>query len=290
MIDVGVQFWPSDRTISVPDLARALEERGFASLWVSEHTHAPISRNTPWPKNPAEPLPMPYMRMHDPLIALAAAAVVTERLTVATGILLAAQRDPIITAKEVASIDHLSGGRFIFGVGYGWDFDELRSHGVDPARRKDVLRENVEVMRELWSHEVASHSGEFYELTPSWQWPKPLQRPGPPVVVGAGKAAFREIAAWSDGWVAGHHAGTLTEELPLLRQRIEEAGRKTSDVAIHSIFADPFADDVSETIDAYEEAGAASVILFAPPWVYPEVETPDGAMRILDRLALQIRT
>ncbi|MCU1513920.1 MAG: putative oxidoreductase, partial [Microbacteriaceae bacterium] len=168
-MDIGVLYWPSDRTVSVPDLARALEVRGFSGLWVSEHTHIPASRKTRWPVNPGSELPSSYLRMHDPLIALAAAATVTETLTLGTSICLLAQRDPIVTAKQVASIDHLSNGRVKFGVGYGWNLEEVRNHGIAPSDRRDVLRENVEVMRQLWTMDVAEYAGEHVTLAPSWQ-------------------------------------------------------------------------------------------------------------------------
>jgi probable F420-dependent oxidoreductase len=218
--------------------------------------------------------------MHDPLVTLAAAAAFTSKLTLGTAVSLLAQRDPIITAKEVASIDHISDGRLVLGIGYGWNLEQLRNHGVDPARRKDVLREKVEAMKQLWSEDVASHSGEFVNFTPSWSWPKPVQKPHPPIMVGAGPSLFREIAAWSDGWIGRHQSSLLSKDIPLLRRRVQEAGRDEGEVPIHVIHTEPSA----EILDAYQAAGVDGVICFPPPWLDESLGHTKGVLLKLDEL------
>src|SRR5437763_13222789 len=219
----GVTIFATDRSIEPRDLAVSLQERGFDSMWVPEHTHIPTSRRTPYP-NGGE-LPDEYRRCHDAFVALAAAAVAAPGLRVGTAILLVAQRDPVVTAKSVASLDHVSGGRVTLGIGFGWNEDEMEDHGVDYCRRRDRGREHVLTMRRLWEDEVASFDGEFVHLPPSWQWPKPVQRPLPVLVGGAaGPKLFNHIAEYAQGWIPIRGRG-LSETVPELRARLGGGGR-----------------------------------------------------------------
>lgn len=224
-------MFATDHTIGPRELAVAAEERGFSSLWVPEHTHIPTSRRTPAPAG--DPLAEEYKRTLDPFVALAMAAAVTTRLRIGTGIALAAQRDPIVTAKAVATLDHLSGGRFSFGIGFGWNVEELADHGVGKSERRDVVRERVLTMQRLWQDDEASFSGEYVHLSPSWAWPKPVQRPWPPVLLGgaAGPILFRHIAEYGDGWIPIGGAG-LGSGLADLRHACEEAGRDFHDLQV----------------------------------------------------------
>lgn len=206
---LGIQIFATDETPPITELARVVEERGFESLWVTEHTHIPASRATPFrpdvpiPGGPETiPLPDMYRRTLDPFVSLAAAAAVTTTLKLGTGICLVTQRDPIITAKEVASLDVVSGGRVIFGVGAGWLREEIADHGTDPRVRMRVMRERVEAMKALWTQEEASYEGEFVSFERAWQWPKPVQSPHPPVLVGGGGPTVEDrVLAFGDGWM-----------------------------------------------------------------------------------------
>ena len=213
-MDIGVLIFPTDQTIDPVELAREAEARGFESLWFPEHSHIPTSRVTPWGGSEgAPPLPEFYWRTHDPFVSLAACAAVTSDIKVATGICLVAQRDPIHTAKEVASLDRISKGRFLFGVGYGWNKEEMAHHGTVYTERRDMLRENVLAMRKLWTEDEASFDGEHVQFSPSWSWPKPTQTAGvnggPPVIMGgdAGPKTAAHIAEFCDGWmpIGGRH-------------------------------------------------------------------------------------
>ncbi len=272
---IGATIFPTDETIGIIELARALEDRGFDSLWVPEHTHIPLSRETPWPMVDGE-LPRYYKRSLDPFVAMAAAVSVTSRLRVATGVCLVNQHDPIGLAKQVASVDHLSGGRLLaFGVGYGWNVDEMRGHGIDPARKRTLLREKVELMKALWTEEEASYSGTMVSLAPSWQWPKPVQQPHPPIMIGGGKAVLAEVVRWADGWAP------IEGPMPVLKLKVrmaamaEEVGRDPSTIAVHVSYATP----THENLDTYVDAGIDGVA-FQLPAAGAEVVLP-----LLDRLA-----
>src|ERR671936_1276605 len=182
----GVAMFPTDYSMEPAELARMAEERGFESLFFPEHTHIPASRRTPYP--PGGELPDEYSHTLDPFVALTAAAAATERLRIGTGICLVVERDPIVTAKEVASLDRLSGGRFLFGVGAGWNREEMANHGTDPRRRHELMRERVEAMKAIWTEDEASYHGRYVDFDRIWAWPKPLQRPHPPVIVGGNGA------------------------------------------------------------------------------------------------------
>ena len=207
---IGLLIFPTDQTIDPLELAREADERGFESLWFPEHSHIPTSRITPWGGNEgAPPLPDFYWRSHDPFVALSACAAVTTNLKLATGICLVAQRDPIHTAKEVASLDRISGGRFLFGIGYGWNKEEMAHHGTAYGERRAILRENILAMKELWANDQASFEGEHVSISSSWAWPKPTQQPHPPIILGgnAGPRTAKDIAEFCDGWmpIGGRH-------------------------------------------------------------------------------------
>jgi probable F420-dependent oxidoreductase len=226
----GITMFATDVSIDVVELAREAEARGLQSLWLPEHTHIPVSRRTPTPTGDAE-LAEEYRRCLDPLVALAAAASATRTLRLGTGILLAAQREPIVTAKAVATLDHLSGGRAALGVGFGWNEDELEHHGVSMPERRAVAREVVLAMQALWADDEASFAGAHVRFSPSWSWPKPVQagpdgRPRVPVLHGGapGPKLFAHIAEYGDGWIPIGGAG-LTDAIPRLRTLVGEAGR-----------------------------------------------------------------
>ncbi|MGK2949012.1 MAG: LLM class F420-dependent oxidoreductase [Acidimicrobiales bacterium] len=233
----GITMFATDVSMDVVELAREAEARGLHSLWLPEHTHIPVSRRTPAPTGDAE-LAEEYKRCLDPLVALGAAASATTSLRLGTGILLAAQRDPIVTAKAVATLDHLSGGRAALGVGFGWNEEELEHHGVTMPERRAVARERLLAMQALWADDEASFEGEHVRFSASWSWPKPVQRgadgrPRVPVLHGgaAGPTLFSHIAEYGDGWIPIGGAG-LTEAIPRLRATVEEAGRDPADLEI----------------------------------------------------------
>jgi probable F420-dependent oxidoreductase len=221
----GVTMFATDQSMDVVELAREVEARGFDSLFLPEHTHIPVSRRTPPPTGDAE-LAEEYKRTLDPLIALAAAATVTDRIRLGTGIALPAQREPIVTAKAIATLDALSEGRFVFGIGFGWNEDELENHGVTMKERRALVRERVLAMKSLWTEEVGGYNGELVQITPSWSWPKPTRPGGPPVLLGGapGPKLFAHIAEYCDGWIP-IGGGGLGKALPELRRVVEEAGR-----------------------------------------------------------------
>jgi probable F420-dependent oxidoreductase len=254
------------------ELAREAEDRGFVSLYLAEHTHIPVSRLTP-PPTGDDTLPDYYARCFDPFVALAMAAAVTERLRVGTGISLVAQRDPIVTAKAVASLDHLSGGRFVFGIGFGWNQDEIENHGVPMARRRHVAREHMLAMQRLWADEEASFDGEFVQLPPSWAWPKPVQKPWPPVLIGgaAGPTLFEHVAEYADGWIP-IGGGGLRTALPELHRAVEAAGRDPATIRVVPFGTIP---DRGK-LDYYESLGIDEVVLRVP------AGTRDVALPVLD--------
>ena len=222
----------TDQTMGPIALARAAEERGFHSLYVPEHTHIPTSRSTPPPTGDAE-LREEYKRTLDPLVALAMAAAATKTLVVGTGVCLIAQREPIVTAKAIATLDALTGGRFVLGIGFGWNADEAADHGLDMRTRREVAREHVLAMKALWRDDVAAFDGDFVHLPPSWSWPKPTRRGGPPVLIGGapGAVLFAHIAEYGDGWIPIGGAG-VRAALAELRRACEVAGRDPASVRV----------------------------------------------------------
>jgi probable F420-dependent oxidoreductase len=221
-MELGLAHFLTDYGMQPAELARRAEERGFESLFLPEHTHIPTSRRTPYPGG--SELPPEYSHTLDPFPALAAAATATERLKVGTGVCLVIQRDPIITAKAVASIDALSGGRVLFGVGAGWNREEMANHGTDPRKRFSIMRERVEAMKAIWTEDEAEYHGEHVNFDPIWCWPKPVQKPHPPVLVGGtGKKVLDRVLAYGDEWMPNRVTdpealGTRIEEL---RERAE---------------------------------------------------------------------
>jgi probable F420-dependent oxidoreductase len=274
---IGVEIFPTDQTIGPVELAREAEARGFESLWFPEHSHIPTSRATPWGgREGAPPLPEFYWRTHDPFVALGACAAVTTSLKLATGICLVAQRDPIHTAKEVASLDSISGGRFIFGVGYGWNKEEMAQHGTAYGDRRAILRENVLAMKALWTQDEASFTGEHVTIEPSWAWPKPVQQGGPPIVLGgdAGPKTAAHIAEFCDGWmpIGGRHALDRWDEIV---RACEAIGRDPATVEL-GLFYGPT--DVGK-LAALAEQGVARVGLPLPQ------TGRDDVLAALDELA-----
>ena len=234
----GVQVFLSDVSIHPAEAAREAEARGFHSMYIPEHTHIPASRKTPPPMG--EPLPEYYYRTLDPFVALTAAAAATETIRLGTAILLVAQRDAIVTAKEIASLDHLSGGRITLGIGFGWNQDEIEQHGVEYKRRREITREKVLAMQRLWADEKAEFHGEFVDIEPSFAWPKPVQLPWPPLFVGGqgGPKLFAAVADYADGWMPIGGRGIKTA-LPELRREYEARGRDPDTVQVKPIGSVP---------------------------------------------------
>ena len=250
-MDFGVSYFPTDESVEPAALAGMCEQRGFESVFVTEHSHAPVERETPHPAFPDE-LPMEYKRIHDPFVCLGAMADATESIKIGTAICLVAQRDPIQTAKETASVDRLSGGRFLFGVGAGWLLEEMRNHGTDPSKRFGIMRERVEAIKEIWAHDKAEYHGKYVDFDPIWCWPKPVQDPHPPVLVGGnGAKVLDRVLAYGDGWFP-NRIGDEEHNIPRieeLQRRAAEAGRGPIPVTLQIPPRDP------DSLRRYEEAG-----------------------------------
>jgi probable F420-dependent oxidoreductase len=275
---LGVMIFPTDKSIQPVELAKEVEARGFDTLWFPEHSHIPVSRRTPGGgREGAPPLPEMYWRSHDQFVALTAAAVATTTLKVGTGITLVAQRDPLWLAKEVASLDVISGGRLIFGVGYGWNHEEMEDHGIDVKRRRALVREKMLACKELWTKEEASFSGRYVNFEPSWAWPKPLQKPHPPIVVGGSPSPlhFRHIVEWADGWMPNEGRYDIAASWPELQRAASDAGRDpaTLSLGIFGIKPDP------AHIEQMMALGATYGALGLPS------EPADAVLPVLDRHA-----
>jgi probable F420-dependent oxidoreductase len=256
----GVSMFPTRYSIGPAELARAVEDRGFESLFFPEHTHIPTSRRSPWPGG--ADLPNEYRETLDPFLALTAAAAVTERLLLGTGICLVVERDPITTAKEVATLDLLSGGRFLFGVGGGWNREEMEDHGTDPTRRFALMRERILAMKEIWTHDEAEFHGEYVDFDPMWQWPKPVQKPHPPVLVaGNGPGTLERVLEYGDGWIPIPGRGTVPLGEGTARLREMAAERDRDPVPVIVFGARPQA----EVLDHYAAAGVDRVLFALPP-------------------------
>ena len=221
-MDFGIGYFPTHDAVSPGAIARLAEDRGHESLFFAEHTHIPASRETPYPGG-AE-LPRKYSHTYDLFVALTAAAAATSTLRVGSGICLVVERDPIVTAKEVASLDHLSGGRFEFGVGGGWNREEMLNHGTDPRTRMRLMAERIEAMKAIWTQEEASYAGEFVSFEKIWSWPKPAQRPHPPVLVGGnGPTVLDRVLAFGDAWFPNYArgGGDIVERANEMRERAD---------------------------------------------------------------------
>jgi probable F420-dependent oxidoreductase len=264
----GISTFVTDEGIAPGALARAIEERGFDSLFIAEHTHIPLSRKSPWPRGGE--LPRRYYRTLDPFITLTAAAAATKHLLLGTGVALVVERDPIITAKEVASLDLVSGGRMIFGIGVGWNREEMENHGTDPRTRGKLANERIRAMIEIWTKAEAEFHGQYVEFDPIGAWPKPVQKPYPPIYVGGGSRAFDRIAEFGDAWLAnGLPPGKLE---PMLAELRETAGRDVP-VSVFNASSEP------EDLEAYAQLDVERLLLGLP--TQPEGETLDH----LDNLA-----
>ncbi len=257
----GVYMFSTDYAIRPDDLARALEERGFESFWVPEHTHIPASRRSPWPGGPT--LPQEYWHTYDPFVTLTLAASVTTRLRVATGICLLVERDPITTAKEVASLDRLSNGRFIFGIGGGWNAEEMQHHGTDFKTRWRLLRERVLAMKEIWTKAEAEFHGEFVRFDKLWAYPKPLQQPHPPILMGGdGPTTFDRVVDYCDGWmpIGARAPIDFDAKMTSLRARAAKAGRDPKSISVTVFGAVPD----RAALDKLERAGVERVVFAVP--------------------------
>lgn len=266
----GVSMFPTDYAIQPADLAQALEERGFDSVFFPEHTHIPVSRKTPFPGG--GDLPQQYWRSHDPFVALAVCAAVTKRIRLGTGICLLIERDPITTAKEIASLDTISGGRVIFGIGAGWNREEMENHGANYKNRWAILREKVLAMREIWRSDEAEFHGEHIDFDPIWSWPKPTLPEGPPVWIGANsKWVFDRIADYADGWlpIGGLGSGSMDR----LKEALSKRNRNIEDVDIALFGAFPDVENVKGRI-----AQGVDEIVFNLP-----SSSRDEILPILDR-------
>lgn len=272
---IGLAFHATDLAMSPVEVAREAEARGFHSLYIPEHTHIPVSRRTPPPTGDAE-LGEEYRRTPDPYVALGACAAVTSRILLGTGVALVAQHDPIALAKAIATVDQLSGGRLVLGIGYGWNHEEMESHGIDVKRRRARVRETILAMQELWSKEVASFQGEFIRFEASWQWPKPVQQPRPRVLLGGapGPTLLRHIAEYGDGWFPFGGAG-MREALPEIRRAVEERGRDPKALHIVPMGVFPSAGKLAH----FRELGATEVALRIPS------APRDTVMPVLDEYA-----
>jgi probable F420-dependent oxidoreductase len=272
---LGITMFSTDLAIDPVALAREVEARGFHSLYLPEHTHIPTSRRTP-PPTGEKVLAEEYKRTLDPFVSLAAAAAVTSRIRLGTAVCLVAQRDPIVLAKEVATLDLLSGGRVALGIGFGWNREEMESHGVDFRRRRALVREKILAMHALWTKEAAHFDGELVRFEESWSWPKPLQRPRPPVLIGGapGPKLFAHIAEYGDGWMPIGGAG-VRAALPDLRRAVADAGRDPARLEVVLIGSLPDPDKLAY----YESLGVTEVALRVPP------ASRDAVLPILDDYA-----
>ncbi|GAA3716951.1 LLM class F420-dependent oxidoreductase [Streptomyces tremellae] len=264
----GISTFVTDQGIGPAALGRAVEERGFDQLLIAEHSHIPVGRRSPWPGGGT--LPAKYYRTLDPFVALTAAAVVTERLLVGTGVALVGQRDPIHTAKEAASLDVVSGGRAVLGVGVGWNREEMANHGTDPATRGRLVDERLAVIRSLWTEETTEFHGEFIDLDPVYLWPKPVRAPHPPVYVGGGERPFPRVVEYGDAWLA--NSLPPAELGPLMKRLNDLAGREVP----VTVFG---AGHRQEEVAAYAELGVDRVLFDLP------TEARTDTLRTLDSMA-----
>ncbi len=271
----AVMLFPTDYSIPPADLAQEAEGRGFESIWFPEHSHIPASRETPFPGG--GDLPKHYYDALDPFVALASAAAVTSTIKLATGICLVVQRDPIQTAKSVASLDQVSGGRVLFGIGAGWNEDEMRNHGTaDFGRRFKLMRERVEAMKAIWTEKEAEYHGEFVDFDPLFAWPKPVQTPHPPLPVGGGfPGGARRAIRYGDGWIPIAGRDPVAENLAEFRKLAQQAGRDPDSIEVSLFGLGPD----EGAIKAAREAGVSRVVFGLPS------AGRDSVLPLLDRYA-----
>ncbi len=274
-MDIGASMFFTDYSMAPDALAKALEERGFESVWAPEHSHIPLSRKTPFPGG--GDVPKRYYDTMDPFVTLTAAAIVTKKLKVATGVCLVNQRDPIQTAKQVASLDQLSAGRFLFGIGVGWNRDEMENHGTVFETRAQLTRERIEAMKEMWTKSKPEYHGELVDLAPMMVWPKPVQKPHPPVLVGgAFPQGARRALRYGDGWMPVMRGGqSIADILPKFKAMAAEAGRDVASVPLTTFGAPEDLDQLKR----FRDLGIARVI------VTLDSEKSDKILPILDRWA-----
>jgi probable F420-dependent oxidoreductase len=281
MLDFGAAMFFTDYSMRPDELGKALEQRGFESVWAPEHSHIPLTRKTPFPGG--GDLPKKYYDAMDPFVTLTAAAMATTKLKVGTGICLVTQRDPIQTAKLVASIDQVSNGRFLFGIGNGWNQDEIENHGIAFASRHKVARERVEAMKAIWTQPKAEYHGEFVNFGPMMAWPKPVQKPHPPVIVGgAFPYSARRAIRYGEGWIPQAARGTYTEiadMIPEFRKMASEAGRDPASIAI-TVWG-PKRD--ADLMKRYQDLGVSRIVFSV------ESEKAEAILPILDELSGLIR-
>ncbi len=276
---IGICQFSTDYSIRIDELAREAEQRGFESLFVPEHTHIPVSRRTPFPGGTE--LPKEYSHTHDPFVALMLAAAVTKKLRVGTGICLIIERDAITTAKAVASLDVLSNGRFEFGIGAGWNAEEMENHGTDFKTRFKRMREQVLAMKQIWTKDEAEYHGEFVNFDRIWSWPKPAQKPNPPVLLGGESGhTLQRVVDFCEGWFPrGRSPEVILPGIKDLKARAEKAGRDFKSISI-SVFA---AKPEQATLDTYAGAGVTRAILRLPS------EGRDKILPLLDQYAKFIK-
>ena len=256
----GITMFPTDYAIGPGELAREVEAHGFESLFFPEHTHIPASRRSPWPGGPD--LPEEYSHTLDLFVAMTAAAAATERLLVGSGICLVIERDPITLAKEVASLDFVSGGRVLLGIGAGWNLEEMENHGTDPARRWRRMRETIEAMRAIWGNDEAEYHGELVDFDPIWQWPKPVQEAGPPVIIGGdGPTTLKRVARYGDGWmpIDGRNREDFAPAIAELNDLAAEAGRGPMTVSLFGAGSNP------ARLEKHAKAGVDRIVFLVPP-------------------------
>ena len=270
-MDFGVAMFMTDYCISAAELGRAAEERGFESVWHPEHSHIPLSRKTPFPGG--GDLPKMYYDAMDPFVTLTATAAATKRIKVGTGVCLVIQRDTIQTAKLAASLDQMSGGRFLFGIGGGWNQDEMEDHGTVYATRFKKMREQIEAMREIWTQSKPEYHGETVEFPPMMTWPKPVQNPLPVIVGGAFPHAARRAVRYGNGWIPTVR-GSVLDTIPQFKQMLAEAGRSLTEVPITLFGTTQFDTD---TLKRCRDLGVARVVPMLPP------EPADKTLPALDR-------
>ncbi|HUK89403.1 MAG TPA: LLM class F420-dependent oxidoreductase [Blastocatellia bacterium] len=259
-MEFGIAMFATDYAIRPDELAREVESRGFQSLWFPEHTHIPVSRRTPYPAG--GDLPKEYWHTYDPFLALAVAAAATKTIKIATGICLIIERDTITTAKEVASVDVLSGGRFIFGIGGGWNAEEMENHGTNYKTRWRLLREQILAMKEIWTKDEAEFHGQLVNFDKIWSYPKPLQKPYPPIIMGgSGATTFDRVIEFCDGWMpVGLPVSSLAGKIAELRQKSEAAGRDPKTISITIFNAKP----EKGALDHMRELGVEHAVFMIP--------------------------